>query len=88
MLLALAVILMQAPAVPAPAIPAPYTNSSSVSVAAAPERKDDAKPETKADAKDGRKNRRKVRNRARRELSRVRYFPRARMCRISRGRRW
>jgi hypothetical protein len=55
MLLALAVILMQAPAVPAPAIPAPYTNSSSVSVAAAPERKDDAKPETKADAKDGEK---------------------------------
>ena len=59
MLLALAVILMQAPAVPAPATPATYTNSAVVSVAAAPERKDDAKPETKAetksDAKDGEK---------------------------------
>jgi hypothetical protein len=59
MLLALAVILMQAPAVPAPATTAPYTNTASVSVAAAPERKDDAKPETKAetksDVKDGEK---------------------------------
>src|SRR5579864_8553792 len=55
MLLALAVILLQAPAVPAPAIPAPYTNSANVSVAAATERKDDAKPATKADTQDGEK---------------------------------
>jgi hypothetical protein len=49
MLLALAVILLQAPAVPAPAMPAPYTNAATVSVAAAPERKDDAKREAKAE---------------------------------------
>jgi len=52
MLLALAVILLQAPAVPVPAMPAPYTNSTTVvSVAAAPERKADAKREAKAEAK-------------------------------------
>jgi len=55
MLLALAVILLQAPAVPAPAMPAPYTNAANVSVAAATEGKDDAKPETKTDGKDGEK---------------------------------
>ena len=55
MLLALAVILLQAPAVPAPAMTAPYTNSAIVSVAAATERKGDTKRETKLDVKDGEK---------------------------------
>jgi hypothetical protein len=49
MLLALAVILMQAPAVSSPAMPITYTNSAVVSVAAAPE----TKSETKSDEKDG-----------------------------------
>jgi hypothetical protein len=51
MLLALAVILMQVPAVPAPAAPANYTSSAVISVAAAPE----TKSETKSDAKEGEK---------------------------------
>jgi len=59
MLLALAVILMQAPAVPAPAMPVAYTNSAVVSVAAAPETKDatktETKPEAKSDEKEGEK---------------------------------
>lgn len=56
MLLALAVILMQAPAVAAPAMPVtPYTNSAVVSVAAAPETKDAPKSEAKSDAKDSEK---------------------------------
>ncbi len=56
MLLALAVILMQAPAVAAPAMPVtPYTNSAVVSVAAAPETKDAPKSEAKLDSKDAEK---------------------------------
>lgn len=56
MFLALAVILMQAPAVPAPAMPVtPYTNSAIVSVAAAPETKDAPKTEAKSENKDGEK---------------------------------
>src|ERR1700722_10003159 len=63
MLFALAIILIQSPAVPAPAVPVPSTNSAIVSVAAAPETKietkpeakADAKPETKSDVKDGEK---------------------------------
>jgi hypothetical protein len=59
MLLALAVILMQAPAIPASTTPVTYTNSAVVSVAAAPAAKDDAKPgtkdDTKSDARDGEK---------------------------------
>jgi hypothetical protein len=56
MLLALAVILMQAPAVAAPATPVtPYTNSAIVSVAAAPETKDAPKTEAKSDNKDSEK---------------------------------
>jgi hypothetical protein len=51
MLLALAVILMQVPAVPAPAAPVTYTSSAVVSVAAAPETKAETKPETKPEAK-------------------------------------
>jgi hypothetical protein len=51
MLLALAVILMQAPAVPVPATPVTYTNSAVISVAAAPETKVDTKTEAKADPK-------------------------------------
>jgi hypothetical protein len=51
MLLALAVILIQVPAVPAPAAPANYTSSAVISVAAAPETKSEAKPETKTEAK-------------------------------------
>jgi hypothetical protein len=54
MFLALAVILMQAPAIPAPATPVTsYTNSAVVSVAAAPETKDAPKSEGKSDVKDG-----------------------------------
>jgi hypothetical protein len=55
MLLALAVILMQAPAVNAPAMQAPYTNSATVFVAAAPASKDDAKTDAKSDGKDSEK---------------------------------
>jgi hypothetical protein len=55
MLLALAVILMQAPAVPAPAAPITYTSSAVVSVAAAPETKVATKSEAKSDDKDGEK---------------------------------
>jgi hypothetical protein len=51
MLFALAVILMQAPAVPASAVPVTSTNSAVVSVAAAPETKSETKPEAKADTK-------------------------------------
>ncbi len=51
MLLALAVILMQVPAVPAPAAPANYTSSAVISVAAATE----TKTETKSDVKEGEK---------------------------------
>ncbi len=87
MLLALAVILLQAPAVPAPAMPAPYMNSTAISVAAAPERKADANSEAKSDVKDGEKKSAIVKSRARRNCA-SRYFPRARMCRINRGRRW
>jgi hypothetical protein len=53
MLLALAVILMQSPAVPAPAVPTSTTNSANVSVAAATETKTETKQEPKsADAKE------------------------------------
>ena len=56
MFLALAVILMQAPAVAAPAMPVTsYTNSAVVSVAAAPETKDAPKSEAKSESKDGEK---------------------------------
>jgi len=59
MLFALAIILLQSPAVPAPAVPVNSTNSAIVSVAAATETKIDtkseAKPETKSDVKDGEK---------------------------------
>src|SRR5580704_15227761 len=55
MLLALAVILMQVPAVPAPAAPANYTSSAVISVAAAPETKSETKPEAKSEAKDSEK---------------------------------
>jgi hypothetical protein len=51
MLLALAVILMQVPAVPAPAAPVNYTSSAVISVAAATE----TKTETKSDVKEGEK---------------------------------
>ena len=51
MLLALAVILMQVPAVPAPAAPVNFTSSAVISVAAAPE----TKAETKSDTKEGEK---------------------------------
>jgi hypothetical protein len=51
MLLALAVILMQVPAVPASATQVTYTNSAVVSVAAAPE----TKSEVKSDEKEGEK---------------------------------
>jgi hypothetical protein len=47
MLLALAVILMQVPAVPAPAAPVNFTSSAVISVAAAPETKAEAKSDTK-----------------------------------------
>ena len=55
MLLALAVILLQAPAVPVSATPANYKNSANASVVAGSERKDETKPEAKSDAKDGEK---------------------------------
>jgi hypothetical protein len=56
MFLALAVILMQAPAA-APAMPVTsYTNSAVVSVAAAPETKDAPKSETKSEAKSDNKD--------------------------------
>jgi hypothetical protein len=55
MLLALAVILMQVPAVPAPAAPVNYTSSAVISVAAAPETKSETKPEAKSEAKDSEK---------------------------------
>jgi hypothetical protein len=57
MLLALAVILMQAPAMPPPALPVVYTSAAVVSAPAAPgtksEVKPDAKTDTKSDVKDG-----------------------------------
>jgi hypothetical protein len=55
MLFALAIILMQSPAVPAPAVPVTSTNSAIVSVAAAAETKTEVRPETKTDVKDGEK---------------------------------
>jgi hypothetical protein len=55
MLLALAVILMQAPAIPAPAAPVNYTSSAVVSVAAGPETKVATKSEAKSDDKDSEK---------------------------------
>jgi hypothetical protein len=51
MLLALAVILMQSPAMPAPAAPVTYTSSAVVSVAAAPETSDSSKNEIKSELK-------------------------------------
>jgi hypothetical protein len=59
MILALAVMLLQSPAVPPPAMPVSTKNSAVVSAAAAPETKSEVKPETKSetkfDAKDGEK---------------------------------
>jgi hypothetical protein len=53
MLLALAVILLQSPAVPPASIPVPSTNSAIVSVAAATDLKPETKSESKTDASDG-----------------------------------
>jgi hypothetical protein len=55
MLLALAVILLQSPAVPPASMPVPSTNSAIVSVAAATDPKPETKPETKIEARDGTK---------------------------------
>jgi hypothetical protein len=79
MLLALAVILMQSPAVPAPAAPVTYTTSAIVSVAAAPEAnvfsKAEIRSEAKSDEKEGEKKSADIKEASARVVSLNTFFP-------------